>query len=152
MKKTALSLFCLLIASFAAAQTTYTTTSDACNGKANMYCTLPVADQNGTPSMVTIDNRNNFGNLYPNGWGSASVHGTYSGFISNPDGTRNDFYWTGYFASDATIVDSDGVTVPKVAGTFNYKAHYVGSCSGRGCGGTLGWHYSILTGSTVEVQ
>jgi len=123
-------------------QTTYTVTADSCNGKVNMYCTLPTVDENGNVGTATIDNRNDYGNLYPQGWGTDRVHGTYSGFVSNPNGTRTDFFGTGSFVSD------DGMVV----GTFNYKAHYVGSCSGRGCGGTLGWHYLILTGSTIEVQ
>jgi len=141
--RAALPIILALAGSAFAQTTTLTTVQDACNGKVNQFCTLQVSanPDNGVTQLV-IDNRNNFGNLYLGAWPNNQVHGAYSGFVSNPDGTRNDFYGTGSFVSD------DGT----VNGTFNYRAHYVSTCSGRGCGGTLGWHYLILTGSTVEVQ
>jgi predicted MFS family arabinose efflux permease len=40
----------------------------------------------------------------------------------------------------------------RVTGSFMFYAYYVSTCSGRACGGTLGWHYHILTGSTVTVK
>ena len=137
-----LSLF-VFGAALAHAQTTYTVTADSCGGKANFFCTLPVsASPDNGITQIVLDNRNNFGNMYIGGWAIGQVHGVYSGFVSNPDGTRHDFYGTGYFVSD------DG----KTNGTFNYLAHYVATCSGRACVGTLGWHYVILAGSTVETN
>jgi hypothetical protein len=56
MTKLFLPMFLLLsLASFA--QTTYTTTANACSGKINQMCTLPVEDQNHVGSCVIIDNR-----------------------------------------------------------------------------------------------
>lgn len=129
--------FCSMLAH---SQTTYTVTQDSCGGKAVMYCSpLPVVDQNGVASAMAIDNRNNWGFLYLYGWGGPRVHGTYT----FPSGSsRTDFY------GDANFVSDDNT----VTATFLVHAHYVSVCSGRACGGTLGWHYVILIGSTVEVQ
>jgi len=154
MRKSVLAVLTLFVlaavATHASAQTMYTTTTDSCGGKANQYCRMSVTDQANQPFDLIIDNRyagtGLIGRLqinypYP-GDVVFSVTGTFTGFVSNPDGTRNDFY------STATYVSNDGM----VNATFNYRAYYQRTCSGRGCGGTLGWHYLILAGSTVEVQ
>jgi hypothetical protein len=125
--------------------TTFTTTRDGCGGKALQYCTLPLVDGTGTPEEIVIANSAYGARLtiqqgtYPNQTNIVAVQGTYSGFVANPDGTRNSFYGVGAFESD------DG----KVTGSFQFYAYYASTCSGRGCGGTLGWHFRILTGSTV---
>lgn len=134
------------------AQTTYTTTTDGCGGKQYQYCLLPVINnQTGQPLSLVIDNRvgttGPLGTLtvkdpYPGTNLYLQTHGTYSGFVANPDGSRNPFYGSASFDSD------DGT----VSGAFQYYAYYVATCSGRGCGGTLGWHYRINTGSTVTAQ
>ncbi len=134
-----------MFATAASAQTTttYTTTADACWGKANQYCTLPVAEtpDNGT-TQVIIDSRNNYGYLYIGAFIVADqVQGAYSGFVANPDGTHSPFNGVASFES------FDGT----VSGSFTFYAYYASTCSGRGCGGTLGWHYHILSGSTVTV-
>jgi hypothetical protein len=136
-------LFLALVCS-ASAQMTYTTTQDSCGGKALQFCQLPISEtpSNGITSF-TIDNRNGFGYLYVGPFlSNDQVHGAYSGFVANPDGTRNPFYGAASFLSD------DG----KLTGSFLFYAYYVSTCSGRGCGGTLGWHYRILTGSTLNTQ
>lgn len=130
---------------FAAAQTTYTTTQDACAGKANQACfNIPVVDQNGFSGVVSIDNRSETSqyNFYLGPFGTNGYHGEYSGFVANPDGTKNEFNGVAsYTSDDATLVSQ-----------FQFHAYYVKVCSGRGCGGTLGWHFRILAGSTVTVQ
>jgi hypothetical protein len=126
------------------ANTTYTVTADSCGGKALQYCTLPVgaSPNDGTPQLV-IDNTVYGGSLYFSQFNVLDrIQGTYSGFVGNPDGTRNPFYGIASFES------SDG----RVVGTFNFYAYYVSTCSGRGCGGELGWHYRILQNSTVKVN
>jgi hypothetical protein len=129
----------LLLCGTLAAQTTttYTLTQNSCAGTANQYCLLPT--DGGT---FTMDNRapSRLGYLeFPNGtW----IHGAYSGLVSNPDGTRNPFYGTAHYLSDNGTVTA----------TLNFYAHYVSTCSGRGCGGTLGWHYTFLTGSVIETK
>jgi len=114
--------------------TTYTTTQDGCGGKALQYCTLPVTDGTGTPEQIIADNSIYGGRLtiqqgtYPDQTNIVAVQGTYSGFVGNPDGTRNSFYGVAAFESN------DG----KVSGSFQFYAYYASTCSGRGCGGTLG--------------
>jgi len=133
-----------LASSFASAQTTYTTTQDACSGKANQACfNIPVVDQNNFSGVISIDNRSvqYGGSLYLGPFGVNGYHGVYAGFVANPDGTKNDFNGIGSFESDDT----------SVVGQFQFHAYYVKSCSGRGCGSTLGWHFRILAGSTVTV-
>jgi hypothetical protein len=120
--------------------TTYTTTTDACGGKAQQFCTLPVTG--GTINQIIIDNRQNYGNLYLGAFTlTDQVQGVYSGFVANPDGSHSPFNGIASFESN------DGTVV----GSFTFSAYYVSTCSGRGCGGTLGWHYKILSGSTVTV-
>lgn len=135
----------------ASAQSTYTTIVDGCGGKANQYCRVAARDQNEQPFDVIIDTRISptVGNIstlsinYPfPGPQVLSVHGNYIGFDANPDGTKNAYYAAATFTSD------DG----SVEGTFQFYGYYVKSCSGRGCGGTIGWHFRILTGSVVTVQ
>ena len=66
--------------------------------KALQYSTLPVTDGAGTPEQIIIDDSMYGGRLtiqqgvYPNQTNIAAVQGTYSGFVGNPDGTRNSFY------------------------------------------------------------
>jgi hypothetical protein len=148
MKKQSLFLLLAMSMPLFAQNTTYTTTQDGCGGKALQYCTLPVTDGTGTPEQIIIDNTIYGGRLtiqqgvYPNQTNIAAVQGTYSGFVGNPDGTRNPFYGVAAFESN------DGT----VSGALQFYAYYVGTCSGRGCGGTLGWHFRVLTGSTVTTQ
>jgi len=144
MRKIALPLLFLALAITASAQTSsYTTTADGCGGKALQYCTLSTVDQDNTPVTVVIDNRDNAGNLYIGAFISGDqIRGAYSGFVGNPNGTKAAYYGSGSFLSDDERVD----------GTFLFYAFYVGTCSGRGCGGTIGWHFKILMGSTVTVQ
>ena len=148
MKKL-LAIALLFLPIMAVAQTTtYTTTQDACSGKANQACyNIPDIDQNGATGYVSIDNRSGSTfplqyNFYLGPYGTNGMHGTYSGFVANPDGTRAAFYGYASFLSD------DG----RVEASWHFYATYVSTCSGRACGGTLGWHYRILAGSTVEVQ
>ena len=155
MRKIALPplLFVALVCS-ASAQTTFTTTYDVCGGKALQFCTLPVSSNLGSSiTQIIIDNRASGGNLYLGAFILPDqVQGTYSGFVANPDGTRSPFNGVASFESTATTIDSNGNVVPAVAGTFQFSAYYVSTCSGRGCGGTLGWHYRILAASTVTVK
>jgi hypothetical protein len=88
-------------------------------------------------TSLIMDDRSDAGHLYIGAFTAADqVHGVYSGFMSNPDGSRNPFYGAASFESD------DG----RVAGSFLFYAYYVSTCSGRACGGTLGWHYHNLGG------
>jgi hypothetical protein len=161
MKRLIFSLVMLLMPLAVSAQNTYTTTADGCGGKNLGYCLLPVNDQGGNPFQLVLDHRNNSqGPIdtmtvqapdYPHAQ-MLSVHGAYAGFVG-PTDNHTPFFSSGSFASDATTVDSNGNTIPQVQGQFNYYAYYVPSCSGRGCGGTvIGWHFKVLTGSTVAVQ
>jgi hypothetical protein len=148
MKKQMLFLLLAMSMPLFAQNSTYTTTQDGCGGKALQYCTLPVSDGTGTPEQIIIDNSIYGGRLtiqqgtYPTQTNVVAVQGTYTGFVGNPDGTRNSFSGIGAFESN------DGT----VSGSFQYYAYYASTCSGRGCGGTLGWHYRVLTGSTVTTQ
>lgn len=145
----AFAVFLLMLASFVGAlaqtaNTTYTVSADSCGGKALQYCTLPItASPNDGTTQLVIDNTIYGASLY---FGQFTVtdrvQGTYSGFVSNPDGSRNPFYGAASFES------SDG----RVVATLNFYAYYVSTCSGRGCGGVLGWHYRILQGSTVAIN
>jgi hypothetical protein len=148
--KLGLKLLSLIILAGTALASTYTTTANGCGAKNVGYCTLSVVDQNNQPFTLTLDLRvNGTGPIdtlavsypYP-GAKLFSVHGTYSGFVANPNGTRQPYYGSGSFVSDDQTVN----------GTFSFYAYYVGTCSGRGCGGTLGWHFQILSGSTVTTE
>ena len=144
MKIVYTAVLSLFLAVGAMAQTTtYTVSKDACGGKSTQFCTLQTTDQNGSPFTIYIDNRNSVENLYLGNFLSEGVHhGLYSGFVGNPDGTHNAYYGAASFLSD------DGT----IAGNFQFFAYYVATCSGRGCGGTLGWHFRVLLGSTITVQ
>lgn len=141
IKRILLTFAVLLAPCFATAQTTYTTTQDACGGKAVQYCgPVAVVDDNGNSNTITIDNRNSFGYLYV---GDVITGARYIGVYSYPTQTAHTpFYGV------ATYESNDGVA----SAQFNVYAFFVSSCSGRGCGGTLGWHYKILMGSTITVQ
>lgn len=142
MQKLAFPLLFLLMSLASFAQTTYTTTQDACGGKASQFCSMTVAaDPNNGITNIVYDSRGSYpgANLYIGGWGVVpALPGLLAGFVANPDGTHHDFYGVGSFES------TDGT----VSGSLSFSAHYVSICSGRGCGGTLGWHYKILSGST----
>jgi hypothetical protein len=72
--------------------------------------------------------------------------------------TRDGRKWTGMVPQSITltftqvVVENNTVVIPPhpITGTAtilfgNY--HYLDTCSGRGCGGALGWHYSVVGGS-----
>lgn len=153
MRIVALPLLLLALAIVASAQTTtYTTTKDGCGAKNLGYCRLDVTDQLNHPFVAVLDARYTASgpintlsittpdNAYPY---LLSVHGAYSGFVPNPNGTRQAYYGAGSFLSD------DGT----VEGTFQFYAYYIATCSGRACAGTMvGWHYRVLVGSTVTQQ
>lgn len=155
MKITALPavLFSVLFLAGVSTATTYTTTADGCGAKNLGYCRLNVIDQASNPFAIVLDTRYtstvgqlntlsvyDTANTYPP---LLSVHGAYSGFFGNPNGTHNPYYGAGAFLSD------DGT----VQGTFLFYAYYVKFCSGRGCGGgVVGWHFRVLVGSTVINQ
>jgi|SRR5882762_6495343 len=144
MKNAFVMVAILLAPLFAAAQTTtYTTTETRCGGKATQYCgPIPVLDQSGKVNSITIDNRGGIGNLYVGDFTAANqISGQYSGFVGNPDGTRTPFYGVASFKSN------DGTAT----GSLQFYAYYVATCSGRACGGTIGWHYQILLGSVVQI-
>ncbi len=144
MRTVALPLLFLALVCSASAQTTYTTTQDACGGKAVQHCRASVTDQTGQPFDLILDTGVNTLQVnypYP-GSMVFSVHGAYTGFVANPDGTRNSFYGQASFESDDHTSSA----------SFQFAAYYVSTCSGRGCGGTLGWHYRILMGSTVTTR
>jgi hypothetical protein len=138
MTKLFLPMFLLLsLASFA--QTTYTTTANACSGKINQMCTLPVEDQNHVGSCVIIDNRSPSRIGYMDlscTFGTNEHHGVYSGFTANPNGTRSPFYGVAHYVSD------DGT----IHATLNYYATYSTQRF------ETGFHYQILVGSTIAVQ
>lgn len=132
------------ISAIAQTTTTYTTTTDACGGKASQYCTLPVtSDNNDGVSQIVVDSRGRYpsATMYIGGWGLNPVLGTLDGFKGNPDGTHTAYYGIGSFES------LDGT----VTGSFLFRAFYAASCSGRGCGYLIGWHFTVLTGSTITV-
>ena len=76
--------------------------------------------------------------------------------------TRDGRKWTGWVPQSITltftqvVVENNTVVIPPhpITGTGtivfgNY--YYVDTCSGRGCGGVLGWHYSVV-GGTMTVR
>jgi hypothetical protein len=150
MRIVALPLLLLALAIGASAQTTtYTTTKDGCGAKNLGYCRLDVTDQLNRPFVAVLDalynsqgpiNTLTIETLPWPGSTVLSAHGTFSGFVPNPNGTRQAYYGAGSFLSD------DGT----VEGTFQFYAYYIATCSGRACAGTVvGWHYRVLVGSTV---
>jgi hypothetical protein len=145
MKKLIILAGLVLSSLFASGQTVYTTTQDACSGTAHQACyNIPVVDQNNMPGFISMDNRsvNLQYNFYLGAYANNGIHGTYDGFVGNPDGTRNDFNGVASFVSDSGTVEAQ----------LQFHAYYVKTCSGRGCGGTLGWHFRLLAGSTVTVN
>jgi hypothetical protein len=93
------------------------------------------------------------------GWAQVNVGSTYhytkrAMTYTKRNGTRS----TGMVPQSITltftqvVVQNNTRVVPlhPITGTAtilfgNY--HYVDTCSGRGCGGVLGWHYSVMGGS-----
>jgi len=136
-------LFLAMFAEFALAQTstTYTVAPDGGGAKANGFFTLTVKDQNGNATNIELDNRSPYrtGYLDIGPLGQLEYHGVYSFPMQD---SHSPFYGV------ATYVSDDGT----VTGEFQVYAYYVSVCSGRGCGGTLGWHYRVLTGSTITVK
>jgi hypothetical protein len=135
------------------AQNTYTTSQDAGGGKQYQYITANVTNGTSNPFQLKIDSRAIYfpsahvwilAGIYPNQTDIFDTYGTITGFVANPDGTHNSFYGVASFES--------GPGYPSASGTFQYYAYYASTCSGRGCGGTLGWHYRILLGSTFTVE
>ncbi len=144
MRKTLPLLVLLLSLSVFAQTTTYTVTQNACGMKTNGMCQLSVVNQNNNVGYVTIDNRSPYriGYLDLGTFGQNEYHGSYA-FPGPPSGNG-----TASFYGAATYVSDDG----SVTGEFQVYAYYVKTCSGRACGGTLGWHYNILQGSTVSKE
>lgn len=148
MKKVAVAVLLLLVSAMAAQTATYTTTQDACGGKANQACyNIPTIDQNAVAGFISIDNRTGTTvpiqfNFYLGQYGTNGMHGTYAGFVANPNESKDPFDGMAMFVSD------DG----RVHAQLQFHAYFIKTCSGRGCGGTLGWHYRILMGSQVIAQ
>lgn len=143
--------FALLLTPLALPAQTYTTSADGCGGKNLGYCTLPASSYAGNYKLVLDARNNSQGPIntltittpdFP-ATTLLTVHGTYAGFVANPDGTHNAYYSSGSFTSDDNTVN----------GQFTFYAYYVATCSGRGCAGTVvGWHFRVTSGSTVTVQ
>ena len=100
-----------------------------------------------------------------NGWAQVNLDSTYhytktTATYTTSDGKR----WTGMVPRSITltfkqvVIESNTAVVPPhpITGTAtilfgNYR--YVDRCSGRGCGGALGWYYSVVGGSlTVQMH
>jgi len=139
MKKLMLFLLLAMSMPLFAQTTTYTTIHDACGGKSGQMCQIPVVDSNNVGGFITIDNRapSRTGYLDLGPFGVNEYHGAYH----YPTQAAHTPYY-----GVATYVSDDQTVV----GHFNVYAWYVSTCSGRGCGGTLGWHYRILGGSKVK--
>jgi len=144
MRTITTTLLFLLMSLASFGQTTYTTTQDSCGGKTSMLCWLNAVDQNGNVVQITIDNRLPYRQGYlgitPSGGSTTWYHGGYS--FPQPSSGTDPFYGVATYASDAGLVN----------GNFVVYAYYVKTCSGRGCGATLGWHYVVKMGSTVTVD
>src|ERR1700739_881752 len=102
MRTVALPLLFLVLVCSASAQTTYTTTENVCGGKEYQFCQMPVSsDPASSVTSLIIDNRSDAGNLSIGASiASDQVNGVYSGFVGNPDGSRNPFYGAASFDSD----------------------------------------------------
>jgi hypothetical protein len=135
------------------AQTSYSTTADGCGSKNLGWCQLYAVDQNGNQFRIVLDNRYtssgtqiNTLTVYAADNSSTPLltsHGTFSGFVGNPNGTRSSYYGAGSFLSDDSTV----------GGNFSFYAYYVATCSGRGCGPVvIGWHFNVLMGSTATAN
>jgi hypothetical protein len=147
MKALALPLILLLFSAFAAGQTaTFTTSNDTNCQKDTLWC----IDYTNPDGYINPDNRGDHGNLTISSseFTGTAYSGTYSGFTANPNGTRAQFDGVGSYTGAGAV---NGVSF-QLNGTFPYHAYYVGTCSGRGCGGTLGWHYILKAGSTVTLN
>jgi|SRR3954447_24599177 hypothetical protein len=143
MKHLLVLLFLAMFAEFALAQTssTYTVTKDGGGAKANGFFTLNVNDEHGKSTTIEIDNRSpsRTGYLDIGPFGQLEYHGIYS---FPTQSSHSPFYGVATYVSDDSMVK----------GEFQVYAYYVSVCSGRGCGGTLGWHYRVLMGSRVSVN
>lgn len=135
--------------------TTYTTLQDGCGAKNIGVCRVPVmSDLPSDVTAVTFDNRSNGGSFQLNTATSYKLfRGKYTGFNGNPDGSHDPYLGLGTYDGIETL-DSTGATPNGTAhGQLQFRAFWAGQCSGKGCGPVvIGWHYVILSGSTVEVQ
>ena len=156
MRTVALPLLFLALVCSASAQITYTTTANGCGGKNIGYCRIAVASDSASDVVaVTFDNRNLSGRLLLNhADGSYSQYdGRYAGFVPNPDGTYASYYGLGTYSGADTFESNGSSPKGTVQGQLQFYAYYVGTCAGRGCGPVvIGWHYEILSGSTVTLQ
>jgi hypothetical protein len=153
MKKVIFVLLAMSMPLFA--QTTITTVrtlQDGCDQK-SIYCTLAVMDENNAAGQILVDNRSTAQG--PLGFLTVSAlefsgtgRGTYTGFHGNPDGTKNPFDGTATYSGSGYDADGNPFTM---SGTFYYHAHFVSTCSGRGCP-NYGWHFTIKAGSTASVS
>jgi hypothetical protein len=147
MKLWGLSL--LLLASFAAAQTStlYTTTAN-CGGAKDMgYASCPAEDINDNPVTLVFDNRAaSTGFTIFKGTAYSQINGPAYVFPHPTDHTP----FTGTITYSASGYDLNNNFL-SVNATLNFSARWVSACSGRGCGGTLGWHYTVLQGSQATV-
>jgi curli biogenesis system outer membrane secretion channel CsgG len=158
MRTVALPLLLLTLVAVASAQTTtYTTTTNGCGAKNIGYCRVPTSSEPSSDVIaVTFDNRSAGGRLQLNYQDGSYVQfrGSYSGFTTVPPGSPKTYYGLGSYSGtveyDPTGKLPGGTTV---SGNLQFYAYWVGTCSGRGCGPVvIGWHYQILSGSTVTQQ
>ncbi len=151
MKKLIILAGLLFSTLFTFGQTTYTVTQNSCGNKNLGYCSLPVTDDNNVPYLIVVDHRSNsqgpidtlsietpifpYTTLY-------TSHAAFAGFVTAPPSTTDVF-------GVLTVDTDDG----QVHAGLEYRAHYVFTCSGRGCAGpVIGWHYFVQSGSTITKQ
>jgi len=129
---------------------TYQFTTQAGGGKANMTFITNVVESDGPEIGTQFELEVNTAGYalldtlpYPgtNVWIEYNnAEHWYTQFPVNPDGSRNPF------SGVVALYSND----ESVKATFYFNARFVNTCSGRGCGGTLGWHYDLLPSSTIE--
>ena len=137
----------LLFIPIAQAQTITVSATVNC-GKATFYCVVEANDSAGAGSF-TMDARK-LTNPY-----NPSLTITMADFVGTSNGTFtiSEDHSTGTYTGNGINVLPDSSKHPfTVTGNFQFMAYDVQHCSGRGCGGTLGWHYVLQPGSTITVK
>lgn len=156
MRKIFVVMLALMLMGCAASAQSYTVTTNGCGAKNLGYCTLQVTDQTNAPYQIVVDHRAN-----AQGFIDRLVVET-AGFpatVIYPGPTDNNhFTITGFVDTPPSHTDVNGVLTidtddGRVHAELEYVAHYVWTCSGRGCAGTqVGWHYFVNEGSVITVQ
>jgi hypothetical protein len=160
MKKIILATLAAVLGSMSLhAQTTYAIGQVTCSPGGNIYCYgIPLSLAGATPASVWLDEGGNAnflkfsGGLNSLGEATINQDSTYQPTYGTVTETRNGVTKTAsvvtslsltYYGTDASGNGYNG------AMTISFDYYYVWTCSGRACGGVIGWHRRVTGGSTT---